>query len=103
MRQSVGTVEQMWIDPNNLNFESDGQISDISEIWSQYGDEIEPHTEGKLHKWNPNRKNVSTKLSNEERGLTTEHSNKRRYFNPTRLAITTLFLGLFLKRYLDAQ
>lgn len=78
MRQSVGTVEQMWIDPNNLNFESDGQISDISEIWSQYGDEIEPHTEGKLHKWNPNRKNVSTKLSNEERGLTTEHSNKRR-------------------------
>ncbi|TRY76253.1 hypothetical protein TCAL_04059, partial [Tigriopus californicus] len=78
MRQSVGTVEQMWIDPNNLNFESDGQISEISEIWSQYGDEIEPHTEGKLHKWNPNRKNVSTKLSNEERGLTGEQSNKRR-------------------------
>ncbi len=41
----LGTVEDLWINPEEIRFDSDGEVSDVSEIWSQYGDEVEPEVQ----------------------------------------------------------
>lgn len=59
---------------DDIKFDSDCEVSDASEIWSDYGDEIFPASQPKLHKWNPSRKNVSERLRPNERG---EGKNKK--------------------------
>ena len=75
MRAKLGTVDDLWINVDEIKFDSDGDVSDASEIWSDYGDEIFPASQPKLYKWNPYRKNVSEKLSQKERAE--GHKKKR--------------------------
>ena len=60
-------MDDLWINVDDIKFDSDGEVSDASEIWSDYGDEVFPANQPKLYKWNPSRKNVSEKLSQVER------------------------------------
>ena len=76
-REVLGTVEKLWIKSDELKFHSDGDISDYSEIWSDYGDEVTPLAQPKMTKWNPSRKNVSEKLSSKDR-CTGEEAEKSR-------------------------
>ena len=39
-RDKQGTVESLWIKPTELSFGTDDEVSDESEIWSEYGDEV---------------------------------------------------------------
>ena len=68
LKASLGTVEDMWLKPEELAFDSDSNISEMSEIWSEYGDEATSNEQPRLTRWNPLKKNVSEKLSWKERG-----------------------------------
>ncbi len=57
----------MWINAEEVRFDSDGEVSDVSEIWSEYGEEVVPDVEPRVHKWNPLKKNVSQKISLKDR------------------------------------
>ena len=69
--RKLGTVETLWMIADEQKFESDSQISDMSEVWSEYGEEVDAEKTGgipaKLTRWNPIKKTVSEKL-NDGRG-----------------------------------
>jgi hypothetical protein len=62
-RLHLGRVDDIWLQPDELRFDADSDISDVSEIWSDYGDEVSPSSQPKMVRWNPSRKNVSEKLT----------------------------------------
>ena len=80
LRAKAGTVDDLWIIVDDIKFDSDGEVSDASEIWSEYGDEIFPASQPKLFKWNPARKNVSEKHSQKERASKKRRSNSTKKF-----------------------
>lgn len=77
IRSRLGTVEDLWLNSETLKFESDGDISDVSEIWSEYGDVVEPPVQPKLNRWNPLKKTVSERIhkKRDRQGK----KNKKRY------------------------
>ncbi len=66
----LGRAEDLWLDPDNLKFHTDSDISDVSEIWSDYGDEMSASCQHKMVRWNASRKNVADKLPARERAAT---------------------------------
>jgi hypothetical protein len=46
-----------------LELGSDSDISDASQIWSEYGDEIPVDKEPKLIRWNPSQKKIAQRIN----------------------------------------
>ncbi len=68
----------MWINPEEVRFDSDGEVSDVSEIWSEYGEEEVPNLAPRLHKFNPLKKNVSEKISLKDKSKEQKKKKKKR-------------------------
>jgi hypothetical protein len=57
------TAEDILLCGENLELGSDSDISDASQIWSDYGDEILVDKEPKLIRWNPSQKKISQRIN----------------------------------------
>ena len=55
-------MEELWLQPDELKFHTDDDISDVSEIWSEYGDEVPESSQPKMVRWNPARKNIAAAI-----------------------------------------
>ena len=62
----------------DIEFGSDSDISDASEIWSEYGDEIVVDKQPKNLRWDPADKKVSQRLSLKEKGIKKTTTKKKK-------------------------
>ena len=56
-RNLMGRVDDLWLKADDLKFDTESDISDVSEIWSEYGDKVCPSSQPKMVRWNQGRKN----------------------------------------------
>ena len=52
----MGRVDDLWLKADDLKFDTESDISDVSEIWSEYGDKVCPSSQPKMVRWNQGRK-----------------------------------------------
>ena len=78
IRSSLKTVDHIWIYGEDIEFGSDSDISDASEIWSEYGDEIVVDKQPKNLRWDPSDKKVSQRLSLREKGIKKTTTKKKK-------------------------
>ena len=48
----MGRVDDLWLKADDLKFDTESDISDVSEIWSEYGDRVCPDSQPKMVRWN---------------------------------------------------
>ena len=53
----MGRVDDLWLKADDLKFDTESDISDVSETWSEYGDKVCPSSQPKMVRWNQGRKN----------------------------------------------
>ena len=51
-RNLLGRVDDLWLKADDLKFDTESDISDVSEIWSEYGDRVCPDSQPKMVRWN---------------------------------------------------
>ena len=78
IRSSLKTVDHIWMYGEDIEFGSDSDISDASEIWSEYGDEIVVDKQPKNLRWDPADKKVSQRLSLREKGIKKVTTKKKK-------------------------
>ena len=52
----MGRVDDLWLKADDLKFDTESDISDVSEIWSEYGDKVCPSSQPKMVRWNQGKK-----------------------------------------------
>ena len=45
-------MDDLWLKADDLKFDTESDISDVSEIWSEYGDKVCPSSQPKMVRWN---------------------------------------------------
>ena len=87
MRKNVrklGSVDKLWLVSDELKFDSDADISDMSEVWSEYGDQVSAATHHtKMTRWNPTKKTVSERLSDRNAALQSTNGGGSSRASPT--------------------
>ena len=78
IRSNLKTVDDIWIYGEDIEFGSDSDISDASEIWSEYGDEITVDKQQKNLRWDPQDKKVGQRLSLREKGIKKSTAKKKK-------------------------
>ena len=78
IRATLKTVDNIWIYGEDIEFGSDSDISDASEIWSEYGDEIVVDKQPKNLRWDPSDKKVGQRLSLREKGIKKATTKKKK-------------------------
>ena len=84
-------MDHIWMYGEDIEFGSDSDISDASEIWSEYGDEIVVDKQPKNLRWDPADKKVSQRLSLKEKGIKKTTTKKKKL-----VALEILFANFLL-------